>query len=152
MCLYLQISRDGVPKIGDVGSATSIRLLTGTFRGTVTHIAPEVFTGEGCSVSMDIYSLGVVLWELWYGPHAHEHLPLDDYSCLSLISDMVRHGLRPPFKENSRPFKELEVLMCDCWHADSLLRPVSVADVRERLRYIQRSVFNEYWPGQLERV
>jgi serine/threonine protein kinase len=32
--------------------------------GTITHTAPEVLIGEKCSKSSDVYSLGVILWEI----------------------------------------------------------------------------------------
>ncbi|GAB4820305.1 hypothetical protein N2152v2_007351 [Parachlorella kessleri] len=66
------LSRHGTAKLADVGVA---RLLA---RGTLSvhsgsgaagwaWSAPEVLTGRPCCVSVDIYSFGVVLWEICTG-------------------------------------------------------------------------------------
>ncbi|KAK9807895.1 hypothetical protein WJX72_012418 [[Myrmecia] bisecta] len=61
------LTRDGRAKIADVGMA---KILTdGYFSrdnalGTFAWAAPELLLGERCTEKVDIYSLGVVLWEL----------------------------------------------------------------------------------------
>ena len=60
-----------VAKIIDFGRsrqllAASKTVVTGTL-GTVTHMSPEMMR-EGCiNKSSDIYSFGVILWEIWNG-------------------------------------------------------------------------------------
>ncbi|DBA77294.1 TPA: hypothetical protein ACH3X2_000816 [Trebouxia sp. C0005] len=60
------LGRGGVAKIADVGLAKIMRT-SGTrasAAGTFDWAAPEQLVGERCSEKADIYSLGVVLWEL----------------------------------------------------------------------------------------
>ena len=38
--------------------------------GTVTHAAPERMSDGMLSKAADVYSFGVICWELWCGKHA----------------------------------------------------------------------------------
>ncbi|KAK9842862.1 hypothetical protein WJX74_003558 [Apatococcus lobatus] len=65
------LSRDGTAKIADVGLA---RILTRadtqvSAEGTFEWAAPEILMGQACSEKADIYSLGVILWEICTGEH-----------------------------------------------------------------------------------
>ncbi len=61
----------GAVKVFDFGiaSATGRRHQTvaGTFKGKFAYAAPEAFGGEGVDLRADIWSMGVVLWELLAG-------------------------------------------------------------------------------------
>ena len=52
-------------KLGDFGIARQLeRTATGSKKGTYYYMAPEVFKGERYNSSVDIYSLGIVLYRL----------------------------------------------------------------------------------------
>jgi serine/threonine protein kinase len=62
--------REGKAKIADVGLAqmvqtTHISNLNGM--GTFAYAAPELLTGSKCNEAADIFSFGVLLWELVSG-------------------------------------------------------------------------------------
>ena len=74
------LGRDGTAKVADVGLA---KILTRdathvSMEGTFDWAAPEVLSGQGVSEKADIYSLGVVLWEIVSGerPHMRQMRPL----------------------------------------------------------------------------
>ena len=60
------ISDNGDFKLGDFGIAKSIEKTAGALskKGTYDYMAPEVFKGEDYDATVDIYSLGIVLYTL----------------------------------------------------------------------------------------
>jgi serine/threonine protein kinase len=65
-----RLRREGKAKIADVGLAqmvqnTHISNLNGM--GTFAYAAPELLTGGKCNEVADIFSFGVLLWELVTG-------------------------------------------------------------------------------------
>ena len=60
------ISDDGVFKLGDFGIARELSKSgrAASMRGTPLYMAPEIFRGEKYDASVDIYSLGIVLYKL----------------------------------------------------------------------------------------
>jgi len=58
------ISANGNYKLGDFGIAKTVEKTTGALskKGTYTYMAPEVYRGDAYGASVDIYSLGIVLY------------------------------------------------------------------------------------------
>lgn len=71
----IMLGHDGVARLIDLGIARSVetrasRTETGHVRGTLRYLAPELFAGATHSRRSELWSLGVVLWEVLRGRDA----------------------------------------------------------------------------------
>jgi eukaryotic-like serine/threonine-protein kinase len=87
------LSDEGEIKVTDFGIARTLEAdggvtLTGTVLGTSTYISPEQAGGKNVTPATDVYSLGVVLWELLAG---EVPFPGDNFVTVAL-----RHINEPP--------------------------------------------------------
>ena len=130
---YFQV-KDDVPKICDFGFARPELFMTGTFVGTISHMAPEVIEQKPYDFSADIYSLGILLWEFWYGRHAYSEDAYKQYSLPSLF-DLIKSGQRPLMHYRIGPIKALQDLLKKCWNGESAKRP-SASEVKDVLLQI----------------
>ncbi|KAK8897931.1 hypothetical protein M9Y10_000164 [Tritrichomonas musculus] len=65
-------SNDNSPKISDFGfSKTNISLSMTKGVGTPNYMAPEVIEGKNYSFGADVFSFGMILWELYSGDHPY---------------------------------------------------------------------------------
>ncbi|POG74000.1 kinase-like domain-containing protein [Rhizophagus irregularis DAOM 181602=DAOM 197198] len=105
-------------KVGDLGLSrpANDNSSDNEIYGVIPYIAPEIFKGSAFSKESDIYSLGMIMWELTTGckPFANfEH----DHSLIYKIID----GVRPEItKDTSECYADL---MKSCWDPDPKKRP-----------------------------
>ena len=94
-------------KITDVGISKPVIDITGTLAGTPVYIAPEVFHSELYDCKADIYSLGIIMWEIWYGQQAFNNFPVKS---LQAFFGIVHGGTRPEHVDGCRrpPARALE--------------------------------------------
>jgi len=83
--------------------------------GTPNYMAPELFLSKPHSTSVDVFSFGVLLNELW-----SREVPWDGYSPLD-IRNKVTSGDRPSIPR-TMPYA-CEALVRKLWHATPALRP-----------------------------
>ena len=103
------IGPDGTAKLMDFGLARSMasRLTTeGQITGTVFYLAPEVALGQTVDGRADLYSLGVMLYELTAGM-----LPFADGDPLAIISQHLHATVVPPRAHNDRIHPGLDGLI-----------------------------------------
>lgn len=87
---------NGVIKIADFGFCKSLKSpsdLAQTMLGSPIYMSPEVITGEPYTMKADIWSLGVVLYEMVYGK-----CPFQESSIAKLIQLLQTQDLEIPFQ------------------------------------------------------
>ncbi len=107
-------------KITDVGVSKKAEDITGTLAGTPLYIAPEVFHSQVYDSKADIYSFGLIMWEMWYGQQAFAEVrgPMEK------VFRWVDEGHRPKdVKGKKEPPRRWKILMEKCWDGDPEKRP-----------------------------
>ncbi|GES90017.1 kinase-like domain-containing protein [Rhizophagus clarus] len=115
--------------VGDLGISKSATESTNDNNnetyGIIPYMAPEIFKGQKYTKASDIYSLGMIMWELMTGRRPF----WDRNHDIELIIEIC-DGLRPPIVTNA-PKGYIE-LMKECWHEDPNKRPVAI-DIYDRI-------------------
>ncbi|RIA85499.1 kinase-like domain-containing protein, partial [Glomus cerebriforme] len=110
-----QYSKEAI--LCDLGiSKSALESTDGEIYGIISYIAPEVFEKGTYTCASDIYSFGLIMWELMTGRNPHWDRDHDTELILR-----IHNGLRPPIVTNA-PEGYIE-LMKECWHSDPEKRP-----------------------------
>ncbi|RIB22098.1 kinase-like domain-containing protein, partial [Gigaspora rosea] len=89
--------------------------------GIIPYVAPEVFNKKQYSFSSDIYSLGMIMWELTSGCRPFCDRAYDVDLVLSICD-----GSRPEITEDTPQC--WAILMQKCWCSEPLKRP-SISEI-----------------------
>ena len=115
-----KLSEENSVKITDVGVSKDVKDITGTLAGTPVYIAPEVFHSKLYDSKADIYSFGIMLWEMWYGRQAFAEFK----GTMIDFFNWVNKGYRPEDVEgDNKPPPAWKQLMSRCWLGDPEQRP-----------------------------
>lgn len=123
----LLVDRMGTVKVADFGTSAALGFnfrASGseknmkTMVGTPEYVAPEVVTPKsvGYTYKADIYSFGIVAWEVWSGQQ-----PYNDMAFIDIIFGVTSNGTRPPITAIDEP--KLAKLIQRCWDKEPLNRP-----------------------------
>ena len=96
--------------------------------GTYRWMAPEVIRHSRYDHRVDVFSFGIVCWEMLSG-----QLPYDQLSPIQAAAAVVVENLRPAVEGNMPPGTppQLTALMCTCWDVEPSKRPDFDAIVAE---------------------
>ncbi len=114
----LSTSHLGTTYISDLGLSEPVDkpMNSEEIYGVLPYIAPEVLRGKPYTKASDIYSIGIIMWELTSGVPAFN----DESHDFNLSLDVCK-GLRPKIIEGIMP--EYVELMKKCWDPDPNKRP-----------------------------
>ncbi len=79
------------------------------------HTAPEVVRGESYTESADVYSFGIIMWEV-----LTRKQPYAGRNFMGVILDVLENN-RPTVPSDCSP--EFKRLMEKCWHPTAAKRP-----------------------------
>ncbi|KAL2254915.1 UNVERIFIED_CONTAM: Serine/threonine-protein kinase STY46 [Sesamum indicum] len=130
----LLMDENEVVKVADFGVAR-VKAQTGVMTaetGTYRWMAPEVIEHKPYDHKADVFSFGVVLWELLTGKIPYEYL-----TPLQAAVGVVQKGLRPTIPKHTHP--KLAELLERCWQQDPALRP-DFSELIEILQQISKEV------------
>jgi|GEM_PF-784089 len=134
----LMLREDGYLKVLDFGIAQlttndaqgdDMSRITqpGVVVGTMRYMSPEQAQGNPVTPASDIFSLGIVLYELAAGRH-----PFDASSDMAVLSAIILREALPPSRINSRVPAVFDSLVMRMLSKDPTLRPVA-AEVDDTL-------------------
>ncbi len=98
--------------------------------GVISYMAPEILQGKEYTTASDIYSFGMIMWELITG-----RIPFWDQNDNIEFTIKICENFRPPINKNTP--KGYNELMQKCWDSDPNKRPTTF-DILEKLINIKR--------------
>ncbi|KAG2464304.1 MATK kinase, partial [Polypterus senegalus] len=119
------ISSENTAKISDFGLAKAEPKSTDNAKLPIKWTAPEALKKEKFSTRSDVWSYGILLWEIYsYGRQPYPKMALKD------VKEKVEQGYRMEAPDDCPPV--IYTLMRSCWESDPSKRP-SFRKLREKL-------------------
>ena len=117
------------PKLSDFGLSKDMSAddHSSEFKGTPTHIAPEIWNGSNYSKASDVYAFGLTVFEIM----TNEKPFIELNNIYQIMSEVSILGHRPSFKYPIHP--RYQKLIVDCWSQNPSERP-SFDEIVESLR------------------
>ncbi|KAK3610638.1 hypothetical protein CHS0354_009103 [Potamilus streckersoni] len=124
------VGENKVVKLTDVGLAKPMVDIAHSIVGSPVYMAPEVLLQfeRNYDSQADIYSLAIVLWEMWYGMDAADHIQQQLFRSLE---ESIKSGLRPSMSQSVKPPDNWAALIKASWEYEAYKRP----DITEHIRF-----------------
>lgn len=146
----LLVAADWTVKVADMGMSKLMidSALDGNINSVATSggglnprwLAPEILSGGQCTTASDVFSFGVVMWEI-----LTRRIPWEGKTTWAIVGD-VQSGHRPPIPEtiveqdkDGESVREYVSLMEACWSHHPAERP-DFGSIAQKLREIQRII------------
>ncbi|XP_040946005.1 serine/threonine-protein kinase PAK 3 isoform X1 [Gossypium hirsutum] len=129
----LLVDKNWTVKVGDFGLSRlkhATFLTTKTGKGTPHWMAPEVLRNEPSDEKSDIYSFGVILWELATGK-----IPWENLNSIQVIGTVGFMNQRLEIPKDLDPL--WASIIESCWLSDPRSRPTFL-ELMDKLRELQR--------------
>ncbi|RHZ82806.1 hypothetical protein Glove_103g150 [Diversispora epigaea] len=121
--------------ISDLGLSGPVDKPLNSIYGNLPYVAPEVYCGQIYTIKSDIYSIGILMWEVITGetPYGDCEHDLD-------LAFTIAKGYRPTISENI-PL-EYATLMKQCWDANPNNRP-NLDIIYYKMESLVKSLYEE---------
>ncbi len=134
----IMLTSSGRTKVGDFGIADSLRSVQDRPRGKFPYMAPEVFAEAPLDGRVDLFSAGVVLWELLTGRHLFR-APTPREA----IAQVCAQPRIPPSRLNPAVPEALDELVVSALDPSPTGRPSSALTMHAALQRILEGVHSE---------
>jgi serine/threonine protein kinase len=119
-------------KIIDFGLARTAHMdgmtATGLIMGTPEYMAPEQVSGKKIDERADIYSLGIILYEIFTG-----RVPFTGDSAIAVGFMQLKEEIVPPSKVNHGISSEIEKIICKALEKEPIHRYRSITELKRDL-------------------
>jgi serine/threonine-protein kinase len=127
------ITRNGVVKVADFGlaralAAARVSHAPGTVTGTVQYLSPEQIEGQAADARTDLYSVGIVLYELLVGK-----VPFSGETSLAIAYKHLRERVPPPSASNPMVPPSLDRVVLSATERDRDRRTSDARSMRAEL-------------------
>ena len=122
-----------VTRDGNAPTAVNSLTSSGSSVGTIAYMSPEQARGEALDARSDVFSLGVVLYEMATGQH-----PFTGTTTAVVFDHILNHAPVAPVTLNAQLPVEFENILNKTLEKDRDLRCQSAAELRADLKRLQR--------------
>ncbi|KAL3648566.1 hypothetical protein CASFOL_004969 [Castilleja foliolosa] len=143
----LLVDKNWTVKVGDFGLSRlkhETYLTTKTGKGTPQWMAPEVIRNELSDEKADVYSFGVILWEL-----VTQKIPWESLNSIQVIGAVGFMNERLDMPKDIDP--QWASIIESCWLSEPQCRP-SFQELVEKLREMQRKYAIQHQAGRAAAV
>ncbi|MBU2547239.1 MAG: serine/threonine protein kinase, partial [Proteobacteria bacterium] len=134
----IMLLSNGMPKVTDFGIAratASSKTKTGVVKGTPFYMSPEQIMGKKVDGRSDIFSLGVVMYELLTGTQPFK---ADDLT--ALIYKITSEDPEPITQHNAKIPKAIQQILDKALEKDREKRYQKAQQMAEHLRIVARKI------------
>lgn len=132
------LAEDGRIKIGDFGlaRATTANTASGAqLMGTIAYLAPELVTRGTADARSDIYSLGIMLYEMLVGEQ-----PYKGEQPMQIAYQHATDSVPRPSAKNPGVPEQLDELVLWATEREPAERPIDAAAMLDRLRQVEKEL------------